>query len=231
MKILAVVLLMTMVPGISRAQLGSDDKEQQFEMEQENLDIHDSEAQRKAAKDEALHQEKLEKERLRQLKALQIKKELELKLAKKQMAAYQDRIKVSEKKRKGYEDESGHLERELTQLRDKVSAQENKAKDSEVAAADALKLLNSKKQEKIDLLKRDTQSTRAISRNEDKIRTLKLQYARLNMETRQLEGHLKMMEEADAKKELEREKIERDVSSMKDRRKAASDAVNNHSGN
>lgn len=230
MKVLAIVLLLVMSSTITFAQAGENDAEKQFDMEEDTVQIHDLEAERTAAKEEALRQEKQERETKKELTKLESRKNQEAAVTKKVVLLYRDRILTAEKGRKNAEAQSAILNKEIQKMKMQVTASETKAKSSEGTAKEASNMVNDLKKQKGDLTKRETNAIRQTTALESQLRLLKIQYARLKMETQQLEGHLKMIEDVEAKREAERDKMNRDISSMKDRRKAADETIRAHQG-
>lgn len=209
----------------------NDEKQSQFELEDENIQIHDIEAERKAAEEEARHEEEIKKQDHAKLVNLRAEKTRTLKKAQGEIAAFEARRSRAVKDQKAYQNESTLLQKQIQALNDKVNLKETQAKTAEDLASTGKKEVEKSRDDKADLLKRNEKAEKAIAEYTTEAQRLQAQYQKLTNENGQLSDHVKMVEENSRRRLQQRDLAKRNLASAQAQNKNLRNKIRNDTGN
>jgi chromosome segregation ATPase len=194
---------------------GTEEAEKSFEMEEETVQIRDTEAERVAAQKEAKKQQQIEAARAAQLKSILAEKEKVSKRAKTDIANAEVSRKKSEKSIALENAEIAKLKTQIDTLKGQVASAEDKAKTAQQTEQTGREAIETSKKELANLNVRKRKADMANVIYSARISHLKAEYQRISQQHAQAQAATKQSEKQSYDNRASQDKLTRDISSVK----------------
>jgi hypothetical protein len=194
----------------------TEDSQKAFELEEENIEIKDTEAERIGAQKEAKHQQQIEAQRAAQLKKLQDEKARVSKKAKIDIAIAEAKRIKAEKEIQRQNAEIAKLKSQIDLLKTQVASAEEKAKTAEQTVDTGRSEIEKIKKEQADLSVRKRKAEMANVIYSARILRLKAEYRRMSGRRSQTLKQTKQAERDSYQNKNTQNQLTRDISSVKE---------------